>query len=94
MKTKTEYDWLVEEMEDEDVIEVNDFETLIEAKDFANGLTDYGIALVRYVYCTIDGDQLERGYAYLENGKLPTHFDDGNKVPKRFVENSPEQPPR
>ena len=87
MKTKTEYDWLVEEMEDEDVIEVNDFATFVDAMNYANGIGEHGIALVRYVYCTIDGDQIGRGYAYLKDGKLPTHFDDGNKVPKRFLAN-------
>ena len=43
------------------------------------------IALVRQTYCTIDGDLLDKQYAYLQNGILPEYFEDACiRVPKKY----------
>jgi hypothetical protein len=47
------------------------------------GLTE--IALCRRVHDPMDGNEIERQYAYLlEDGEMPDFFDAGARVPARF----------
>ncbi len=42
------------------------------------------LVLVRDDYDDLDGLQ-DRQWAYVDYGRLPTHFDNGKAVPKRFL---------
>ncbi len=45
---------------------------------------NYDIALIRTVG-NDNEDVKDKSYAYLVDGRLPAYFDDGNKVPQRFL---------
>lgn len=85
--TKTTYEWVAEEVDDfGDVIDPHFEDTRAGAERVIprEGCA-IAIALVRNTHCGIDGDLLDRGYAYLNSkGDLPARFDNGEKVPKRF----------
>ena len=47
---------------------------------------DYAYTMLGLLYHLgneVDGE-LERDYAYLDDGKLPTHFPHGRRIPQRF----------
>jgi hypothetical protein len=88
---KTTYYYILEDLDtDGDIIETTAFDTLSMLvkhvqqhnilPELRNGLSTY--ALVRETH---DGFELcDRGYAYEMQGAIPTKFDDGYSVPKRF----------
>ena len=62
----------------------NDVRDAIEKRtlpDYDYAYTELG--LVYHLGNEVDGE-LERDYAYVEDGKLPTHFPHGRKIPQRF----------
>lgn len=80
-----EWDYETTDSESGDIIEHHHAEKLVH---FRNSHKDDNLVLVCDIYDEIDGLQ-DRFWAYVVNGKLPTHFSDslGNltrKVPVRF----------
>ena len=85
MRMRRVYYWVVEELDDSgDIIDDSFFESLPECN--YSILTDptRGIGLVR-----CDGNaelgEVYRSYAYIVDGKLPSHFPDGLPVPVRYL---------
>lgn len=81
----TVYEWLVEEMDGEDISDVNYFDSYAEARAAAGDLDK--VALHKAVN-NRHGDPEDlavSAYAYVEAGKLPDTFDNGDQVPKRFA---------
>jgi len=87
MRDKITYEWVFEEIENEegDIVDPLFSKTLREALDNEpeddNHRVD--IALVRFEGNDEDGLNV-REYAYLKNESLPVEFKDGYKIPKRF----------
>jgi hypothetical protein len=86
MKTNTYYEWLVETIDsDGDVVDVEPAESRAHAESMAASKRGAVAVLTRSVHCAIDGDQLDRQYAYPSpDGKLPTVFDGGSLIPAKF----------
>lgn len=90
-RPKVDYEWVCEIVDAHgDIIEPLFADTLVEALGYRDheyeGKASVQIALVKHEYTDIDGE-LGRGYAYLEDGKLPESFEDGNvnpDIPVRF----------
>jgi hypothetical protein len=88
------YEWDVEIVTDKDmdVMDHNhakpgDLKSLLVLKDTIPDNIDgchYELVLVRNVWDEFDG-VTQRQWAYEEDGKMPTTFDNGQKVPKRFL---------
>lgn len=84
---KTFYEWTVEEMDGEDVVEASHFDTYKKAMNFFEPGNHIG--LVRDEVIEAEG-VIDRQWAYIKDGKLPEYFstamgkDDGAKVPQRF----------
>jgi hypothetical protein len=82
----TYYEWVVEHIDDEgDIIDGFHGQTLAEVADWLQAVpegctADFGLIRNQHVHW-----QLERSYAYVADGELPDEFDDGRKVPKRFL---------
>ncbi|MHA1962820.1 MAG: hypothetical protein ACW99U_21735 [Candidatus Thorarchaeota archaeon] len=80
--TNTFYQWAIEETDEYgDVIDT----------EFHDGTfpgfpasPDYHVVLIRDQYKPHSGELTDRGWAYVRDGKLPTWFDSGHNVPKRF----------
>ena len=85
MPNKVQYEWTLETLEDEDIIDC-DFSD----KPFANVGSDQRLGLVRDEWNDIEG-LVFRLWAYVVDGRLPDYFEDatgqvtGYKVPKRFA---------
>lgn len=84
------YEWDVEEVDEcGDVVEHNHFKTYSEAFKCFNKLVsdaEYGMS---YEIVLVRNSDKERSWAYIEDGILPTHFEDAYgiqtaKVPSRF----------
>ena len=56
---------------------------LVHHKYSVNDFVYTRLGLLYHLGNEVDGE-LERDYAYLEDGKLPTHFPHGRKIPQRF----------
>tara|TARA_R110002020_G_scaffold297278_3_gene513084 strand:+ start:2958 stop:3287 length:330 start_codon:yes stop_codon:yes gene_type:complete len=52
--------------------------------DPVHGQCRYVLVLTRIVWNDWDGN-VDQGWAYPENNEMPTEFDNGIKVPKRFL---------
>jgi hypothetical protein len=79
-ETRTHYEWVVETLDENgvDIIDVahsDRFPTTVELNE--------QVAITRATGCEELGI-VDRSYAYVENGKLETTFDDGKRVPNRF----------
>jgi len=86
MKTETAYEWTLEELEDGDVIDTWQSDTLHYLSEMHATFQDENraLCLVRRVGNDRDGE-LSRHYAYVEGGQLPEYFQDTQiKVPARF----------
>lgn len=89
MSARTVYEWVVDEVDEHgDVVDVNGHDTAASALAAAKQpavapAVRLEVGLARNVY-NVDGDLLDRQWAYLEAGALPTEFDGGAKVPARF----------
>jgi len=87
---KTIYEWTVEIMDGEDIIDACFYETLAEAKSFAASIDGpIDIGLVRDVWDEDEG-LLSRSWAYLKNGALPPTLNEagddfGYAIPRRFL---------
>ena len=74
------YEWIVEELsqdegDDPDIVEVHHFESYAEALA-SDPRGRFRIGVVRDVGNSVDG-LTDRSWAYVEGGKLPSHFDYG-----------------
>lgn len=84
------YEWTVETLDgpEDDIVDNDFFDRFREALSRAAALRAEGkrveIGLVRSVWNNLDGDLEDRQWAYLEDGLLPTQFDGGAIIPKRF----------
>jgi hypothetical protein len=86
MRTKVEYEWTLEELEDGDIIDNNYSDKLYYSKE---DLPGRNLGLVRN-----EGNEnaglTDRYWAYVKDGKLPDYFTDGCdetvniKVPAKF----------
>lgn len=82
------YEWIVEEIDQYgDILDINYFDThekafQMIAREPPDSLNHYDIGVVRDRFHPEDPNELvDRQWAYLDNGKLPTHFDGGALVP-------------
>lgn len=92
---RIEYEWVVEELDDEgDILDVNHWDEadLPAALDYAQDLRDHGksvdVGLVRYELDTHadEPDETSREYVYADpDGALPVFFGSGVKVPLALV---------
>jgi len=87
------YEWAVETLDYwNDIEDVDHFDTYAEVQRFIKQNPPefdrpYRVALTRLRYDANDREQLvERSYAYLDEGKLPMEFEDGDmcRVPAKF----------
>jgi hypothetical protein len=92
MKSQVNIEWLVEELvdgsEDADIQDVCHFNSYAEAKAWAAQEDFARIGLVRDRGNDTDG-LICRSWAYIEDGNLPTHFENANgaeiaKVPAKY----------
>lgn len=88
---KLYYEWWIEETHKngDDIQEVHHSDDLPYLLYFKNNKPDtidyhHVLVLTRYKCNDFDGVNTQ-SYAYPENNKMPTEFDDGTKVPKRFL---------
>jgi hypothetical protein len=82
------YEWIVEEVDAHgDIIDTSAFPTAAQALGYARHAPGAGwhweIGLTRNVGDDDVGLQ-DRQWAYISEGKLPTHFDGGASIPHRF----------
>jgi len=87
MRNGVSYEWDIETLEGEDVVDHHhsdklDFLNLPRAVPNEHGGHEV-LVLVRDVGNWEDG-LISRTWAYVQSGTLPETFDDGTKVPKRF----------
>lgn len=81
----TEYEWIVEEMEDSEIVDVSYCRNYSEAR-LSAGVNDQ-IALHKAVSGR-NGDPQDLSvstYAYVKNERLPLKFENGDAIPIRFV---------
>tara|TARA_R110000868_G_scaffold11688_2_gene57023 strand:+ start:3114 stop:3371 length:258 start_codon:yes stop_codon:yes gene_type:complete len=79
---KTIYEWIAEQMDGEDILDVRHADTLKEL----NPQEGEGVALTKNVVSESEGLE-DRTWAYLdEDGNLPDTFEDGSCIPKRFLQ--------
>lgn len=87
-KVQVIYEWVVELMDEQGDIETSNYFTRLE--DALTFVASWGgsarVALMREEVCEDDGDVLDRQYAYIVDGTLPSTFDYGAKVPKSAQE--------
>jgi len=88
-RVTTQYEWVTEPIDKwGDIIDPQFSDTLATAimqgrlRDF-EGMVKVDLGLVRYRGSDAEGE-LERDYAYIIDGVMPTEFPGGVKVPKRF----------
>ena len=86
------YEWVVEELDQYgDIVDVNYYDTLNDARRNAEYLrgddAEVDVGLVRFDYSN-DGAHLDKGWAYFVEGKLPVVFDNGSRVPKKYIAES------
>lgn len=82
-RTFTTYEWALETLDDDgDIVDVDHFDTLRDLVGHKSAL--YGrIALVKHTNLEYrDGEEIDRTYAYVEDGELEAEFADGSTVPK------------
>jgi hypothetical protein len=92
-----DYEWVVETVErdgeDEDILDVNHYDTYAEAKEYAaRAGTDFdGVPVFQRIGLVRDEGQhpLNRSWAYVVDGALPSHFSDAyghltTKVPTKY----------
>jgi len=92
------YEWVVEELDQYgDIVDVNHYDTLKDARWYEEYLrhrrAKVDVGLVRFDYSN-DGAHLDKGWAYFTDGKLPVEFDNGEKVPKKYIAESVKTPLR
>jgi len=88
---KLYYEWKIEttHKDTDDIQEVDHSDDLPYLLYYKNNKPDtknyhHVLVLTRYKCNDFDGVN-DQSYAYPENNKMPTEFDDGIKVPKRFL---------
>ncbi len=85
MANKTWYEWVVEESEpDGEIVDTNAYDYYKSAVSHTGSFG--GKIEIALLKCVGDPDtNHDRFYAYLKDGKLPESFEDGLKIPKRFI---------
>ena len=83
-RTYTTYEWALETLDDDgDIVDVDHFDTLHELVRYASDLEGKRVALVKHTNLEYrDGEEIDRTYAYVEDGELEAEFADGSTVPK------------
>lgn len=81
----TEYEWFVEEMDGEDIKDIWTFDTFQEARVNCSENDFIGLRKLKSRF-KMGSETLDTiSYAYIENGVLTDTFDDGTKVPKKYL---------
>jgi hypothetical protein len=80
-----DYEWCCEEWTKDrsDVMENYFNENVLRCFEVSKDIDTFSIALIRNVWCENQGLH-DRSYAYVSNDSLPSEFDGGQKIPKRF----------
>lgn len=79
----TAYEWTVEELDGEDIVDSHCFPSYAEAK---RNLSPGDVLVLRKLKSNIDGDSVDDfAYAYVVGGKLPVTFSDGTWVPAKYL---------
>ena len=83
-RTFTTYEWVLETLDDDgDIVDVDHFDTLHDLVKHASDLDGKRVALVKHTNLEYrDGEEIDRTYAYVEDGELYVQFEDGSTVPK------------
>ncbi len=83
-RTFTTYEWALETLNDDgDIVDVDFFDTLHDLVEYESNLDGKRIALVKHTNLAYrDGEEIDRNYAYVEDGELEAEFEDGSTVPK------------
>ena len=90
LKITTVFEWVIEEIDENGDIIDNDFrDKLKDLLDYKNkkpeeAFSRYKLGLIRLTGSDCEGIT-ERGYAYAFGDKLAEEFDNGYRVPKRFL---------
>ena len=84
MRNKVTYEWAVEYVNSDGDIENVDHADKREKLVIRETSLRTDIALVRITGNDEEGE-FGRGYAYVVDGKLESHFDSGDKVPARYM---------
>lgn len=78
----TAYEWAVEEMDGDDVVDSICFDTCAAARA---SISPGDVLVLRKLKSNRDGDSVDSfAYAYPVGGVMPAEFDDGSSVPERF----------
>lgn len=86
MAYRAYYEWNAEEWDEyDDILDHDHADKLETLKLHHKGDSTRHIVLIKDIWCPIEEDLKSRAYAYVENGELPENFDDGSKVPQRFI---------
>lgn len=93
MRNKTYYEWVVEEVDSYgDRLDSNAFDTYKEAIRYLTGMEGtFEICLVRNFGNDNQG-VVDREWAYIVNGVLPSEFDGGSKVPQKYFKECKNSP--
>lgn len=85
MKDKVIYEYVIE-IKDvfDNIMNLLFYDNLKELQPHIPYTMDYDIALVRTTG-NDNEDVKNKSYAYFIDNKLPTHFDDGIKVPQKYL---------
>jgi hypothetical protein len=82
---KTIYEWSVNEMDGEDIVENHFCESLVKSGFVSSEINEnLTLELVKSKYKS-DGEIVDRQYCCVESMGLPSEFDGGDSVPCRFV---------
>ena len=85
MRYQTLYEWAIETEDDHgDISDVSHADSYRDALEMLRKMSATSIALTRRDYDEF-GDFDEYGYAYVVGGALPSTFDCGRKIPRRFI---------
>jgi hypothetical protein len=83
-KKKTIYEWVIEEIDESGDIEDCNYYDRLEDVEFP---TKYNFGLCKRIL-EFDGydydDEIDKTYGYIVDGKLPSHFDDGSRIPQIY----------
>ncbi len=83
MRLQTKYEWCIEVMDGEDIVDNHFEDTLAELE---SSLTDGELVL-----CRVEGNEVEGAtdtlWAYVVDGKLPEYFSNSNQQATNFIMN-------
>jgi len=84
-RSEVSYYWVVEQLDEYgDIIDTSRAKSLKAAISADVDFHSKAVALVRDLSNDWEG-LIDRGHAYLAEGKIPGYFDSGHKVPLRYI---------